>query len=469
MASYSRVGYLAIGKETTENVAVTPSVFVPLMSEDIVTEYGVTPATPIAGNRAMNLRGVETAIPAPTGTLNILLEPETVGHFLNGVYGGSNSGQLMRMTSASGDWAVGDTATGVTSTETATVLFVSSELDYLLISTPSGTFTDGETIGNGSTGTGVLTQHDATVFGHEFTAPQATLPTYTIEIGVGNEAYRYTGVRFNEIAITQSDNIITAAITITARAAFTGSQVTAITTSGAGTKTITVEQTTGMAATDTIKIFRPSTGAFLVIDGSDTFRDVDAVSSETEFTITNLDNATAVGDVVVFKPQTPSYTIDEEFSWIGGSLATVDETITAAITASGDCIENFEVNVVNEVEARHCADGNDFVDRFPGKNFLKGLTGSGSFMRTYTDVIYLDRLRDSTDLALFVKHTGNEIGSTGQDFALDWRTPLFFLDPFNANIAEDDLIEQEMPFTMYNSEDDGYFHKALLVNDITSY
>ena len=84
MGSYSREGYLALVAEATdaENVAVKPTVFVPLMSEDIVTEWGAVPATPVSGERTMNLRGVSKIIAGPNGTLNVLAEPKTVGYFL---------------------------------------------------------------------------------------------------------------------------------------------------------------------------------------------------------------------------------------------------------------------------------------------------------------------------------------------------------------------------------------------------
>jgi len=169
------------------------------------------------------------------------------------------------------------------------------------------------------------------------------------------------------------------------------------------------------------------------------------------------------------QPQTPSYTVQDEFAWIGCSEVRVADNITAALTASTDSIEDFEIVLTNEIEGRHGADGTDVVDRFPATNFLKGLTGSGSLTRTYTDMAFLDRLRNNTDTAMLVKHTGGQIGSTGQNFALDWRTPNAQFQPFNPSITEDDLLNQEMPFEMYDSSGDGYLHKALLVNDTASY
>src|SRR5690606_18516048 len=152
--------------------------------------------------------------------------------------------------------------------------------------------------------------------------PQSSLPTYTVEFGYENEAIRYTGVRFSALAsLAQGDNIITGNITFFARAAFRVGKITAITASGAGSQTITVDQTTGLAASDTVKIFRKGTG-FIDFSGSGVkTHTINAISSETAFTVTNLETSVAVGDLVVLAPQTASYTIDKEFSWIGGSTA----------------------------------------------------------------------------------------------------------------------------------------------------
>jgi len=109
------------------------------------------------------------------------------------------------------------------------------------------------------------------------------------------------------------------------------------------------------------------------------------------------------------------------------------------------------------------------VNRFPATNFLKGLTGSGKLNRTYTDQTYLDKLRNSTATALQVKHVGQQIASTGIYYTLDFRTPSVRFTAFNPSISEDDLLNQEMNFDMYYSSTDGYFHKALLINDVTSY
>lgn len=465
MGSYARTAYMALKVETTENTAVKPNVFIPLMSEDITTEWGATAAMPVSANRAKNLRAIKTAIAAPTGTINLLAEPTIMGYFLRGVFGSVTSGRWFPISSVTGTFTVGETVTGGTSSATATVLAVSAEGDYLIVGAPTGTFTAaGETITGGtSSATATLGVNASTVYGHEFKAPQSSLPTFTVEFGFDNEAYRYTGVRFNALnSIAQADNIVTAAIGFMARAEFKHARVTAVTTAGS-TKTISVDQTTGLVATDSIKIFRPSTGAFVE---SNT---ISSITNEGAFVVGTLANNTAVGDLIVLAPQTPSYSIDKEFSWIGGSVARIADSIDSSISASAESIEDFELSLTNELESRHAATGTNVVNRFPAKNFLKGIEGSGSLTKTYIDQSFLDRLRNSTLTAIRITHTGSQISSTGVYHTLEWRVPSVVFGAFNPAISEDDLLNEEMPFDMYYSSSDGYIGKAILVNSTSSY
>jgi hypothetical protein len=168
-------------------------------------------------------------------------------------------------------------------------------------------------------------------------------------------------------------------------------------------------------------------------------------------------------------PQTPSYTIDKEFSWIGGSQSRIGTDLTTTVASSVTCVEDFEIVLTNDTEDKHCSSGVNQVDRFPAATYLKGLTGSGSITKTYVNDIYLDKLRNHTETALQVVHTGGQIGTTGQYYQLDWRAPKLIFDPFNANISEDDLLGQEMPYNLYYSTTDGFCHKCVLINDVASY
>ena len=470
MNSFSREGYLAIKKETTENTAVTPDVFIPLMSEDLSTEYQPVAATPIAASRVLNQRDIPNMIAPPSGTLTVLLEPKTAGHFFNGCYGDATTGTLVEISSLSGDFTVGETITGGTSTETATVVSTSTEGNYVLVSSLSGDLTVGETITGGtSSETATVVSGVTGRTGHEFSSPSASLDTYTVEIGYQNEARRYMGVRFNQIEFSQTDNIIQAAVGIIARSAFHSAYVTAAVTSGAGSQTINVDQTTGLVASDTIKVFRPGTGFLDFSAASTKTHTIDAVSSETAFTITNLETSLQVGDLVVLAPQTPTYSIAREFAFIGGTTIAVEDNITTAVSASCASVEDFTLSVVNTIEPLHTACGTDFVDRFPARHVLGAVEGTGSFTRTYTDQEFIDKLRKNRDQAIYIKSAGTEIASTGTNYELRVLFPNIQFDNFDANLDTNAVIKEEIPFTGYNSSTDGYFQKVLLVNDTASY
>lgn len=464
---------MAIKKETTENVAVNPDVFIPFLSEDLSTEWGGVYSPAIVAQRMRYYRPVDRAIDAPEGKIKVYIEPAFFGHFLLAVGGAITSGRYIPMTSASAAFTVGETVTGGSSGFTATVTAVSSEDDYLLTGAFTGTPTDGETITGGSSGsTATLTKADPEAYGHQAVMPQDDIATtYTLEIGYDNEAHRYTGVRFHDITFSQEDNVITAEISAKARCEFIMARVTAITSSGAGAKTITVDQTTGLAASSSVKVYRPGTGFLDFSAASVKTHTVNAVSSETAFTITNLQTSVAVGDLVVIAPQTaPSYTGEKEFTWAGGSTVKIGSTITAALSATPDSIEDFEITVANDIEPKHAANGLNTVHRFPAKMFTKGCEITGKIMRTYTDVTYLDKMRSERQFGMQLLSTAAALPNAADfNYLLDIRASDARHHLGAPDVSEDDLLEQDMELAMFNSSTDGYAMKILLVNENTSY
>jgi hypothetical protein len=472
-SSYSRTAYMAIKKETTENVAVTPTVFIPFMSEKVVTKWAGEFSNAVVTQRAKNYRPIEHAIDAPEGSVVINIEPAIWGHFLLGAFGAVTSGRYVPITASSGTWQVGETVTGGTSSNTFTILAVSSEDDYLLTSDFSGAMTDGETITGGtSSATATLTKADTLVYGHEFIAPQNSLDvTYTVEFGFQNEVHRFTGVRFSKLKKSQDNNVMQCDVTVMARAEFNMAKITADEASGAGSHTLYVDQTTGLAASDTIKVFRPSTGAFLDFSASSVkTHTVGTVASETSITITNLQTSLVAGDLILLAPQTPSYTGEKEFIWAGGTSVKIDSTITAALAASPDNIEDFDLMIDNAMEYRHAATGANLVNRFPAVVLTAGLDGVGTIKRTYTNVKFLDKLRSMTYFGMQIVTTGKKlVGATDFNYMMDIRIQSATHNPFAPSIAEDALLNQDMEYQIFQSTTDGYFLKILLVNLNTSY
>jgi len=469
---FSRLTYFGIKAETTENVAVKPDVFLGITGFDVVTDYLTNPSSPIYMDRNTKINPVKGPIDAPNGSVTVQIEPKGFGYFLKAVFGAVTSGRFFSISSVTGTFQVGETVTGGTSGATATILAVSEEADYLIMGAPTGAFTAaGEAITGGtSSATATLGVNASSVYGHVFKAPQNSLPTFTVEIGYANEAYRFTGVRFPAFnSISQEDNIITAEIAFFARAEYKFARVTGSVSSGAGAKTIPLDQTQGLVAADTIKVYRPGTGYLDFASSSVKTHTINSVTADTSIAITNLQTSLVAGDILVLAPQTPSYSTGKELSWIGGSIARIADSITSVLSGSGSCFEEFDLAITNEMEARHGANATSLTGRFPCSNFLKGFMGNGTLNRVYTNPSFLDRLRNATKTALQIYHIGDQIGSTNIFYKLDWRMPNCIFQSWNPTIEDDALLDEEMPFDFYRDTTSGYTAKALLVNDNTAY
>lgn len=463
---YSRVASASLKKESTADTPVTPDTFFDFLSEDIATEYAYTPSMPIENNRTKNIRPVDNKITAPTGSITLNVEPKKFGHFVNGVFGGVTTGRWLPIGTATGTFVVAETVTGGTSSATGVVAAVGE--DYLLITGGSGTFTAAETITGGtSSATASVTSYVATIYGHEGKLPDSSIPTYSLQLNYDQIAIRYFGLRFTGFdTINQADNVITAQVQVKAKGQFRHAYVTAITTAGSGTKTLTVDQTLGLVASDTIKVFRPSTGLFL--DFSTTgvkTHTVASVASATTITVTNLETALAVGDLIVLAPQTATYTIGSEFSWFGGTVFKYGDTVATLAT---DCAEDFEFTIVNEFEERYGACGADFEHRFPSVLVQKGLEASGSFTKYYDTEKKFMKLRRNTQQAIQFDTYGAVISGTTRN-QLRIQFPGVNFDTYETNITEDDIVNEEVPFTGFYNATKAYTVKVVLVNDVSSY
>lgn len=466
--TYSRLGSVLIKKETTENTAVIPNVSVPINDEDIADDYSPIASTPIQASRAMNQRALSKAHPAPAGSMNLNIEPETFGHFLNGLCGGLSSGKYIPLSGITGTFTVGETITGGTSAATATVVYYYPG-GFLLVSGGAGTFTAAETVTGGTSGaTATVTKYAATVYGHCAILPNEIDVTYTLQKNYVDRAVRYMGVKFHSLdSLAQSDNVMTAGIKMTARSAFHGAYVTTAVTAGAGAKTILVDQTQGLVNADSIKVYRPSTGAFLDFASAGVkTHSIGSFVAETSIAITNLETSLAAGDIIVLAPITPSYSVQNEFTWIGGSQIQLGAT---RLTLADIDAQDYTMVIDNEVEERHAAQGITFADRFPSDILQKGFTANGSFTLHNENENYRSLLRKNTTRAIELDTQGGVIGATTFNYELK---VLFTNIQFQANdlpLSADDIVNEEVPFDSYYDTTAGHCARILLVNDITSY
>jgi hypothetical protein len=83
---YSKFGYLAISKESTEATAVKPTIYSELLSEDLIVNYNRQMVQPIAGKIDMNLRSVPDKITIE-GSVTATIDPKNVGYILSHFFG----------------------------------------------------------------------------------------------------------------------------------------------------------------------------------------------------------------------------------------------------------------------------------------------------------------------------------------------------------------------------------------------
>ena len=190
--AHSKRGYLAIGKETTAGTVVKPSVYVKMISESMTTNKPVVFSDVVYGSRSKRLHVNRGANEAPAGEIVIEAEANTIGYFLEGVFGA-----------------------------------------------PS---TSGPT--------------DTTAYTHVFTQPYVTtaLSTYTMDIAIGDNdsVKRYYGCKFYGISMSQEGNVIRATIKVMAMGEFITTRFAGA--EATGQTSLSVFQTKGIHADDTLNL-----------------------------------------------------------------------------------------------------------------------------------------------------------------------------------------------------------------------
>lgn len=224
---------------------------------------------------------------------------------------------------------------------------------------------------------------------HDFEA-ENTLLTYTMDIAIANESYvhRYIGARISKLDFTINNNKLQATASIMAQKAFQNARVTVAI--GSGT-TLTVDQTSGLTTSDTIQILDADAPSTVLAELT-----IGAVVSETVLTVSTIGVSLAVDDIVVIKRNvSPTYTLSDELIFSGGASAYFGAGTNAiqGLSAATN-VENMEVTITNDLEARWAALGTDVVDRMPSTILVKGIEVKGSFSNFHINPEHLDQLRD---------------------------------------------------------------------------
>lgn len=464
-ALYSKIASFSLKKEASCDTPITPDTYFKANEESISIDYAYVPTQQVAGSRMKRQGAVDGAIPAASGAVNMNIEPKTAGHFLNGMLGGVTSGVLFDVANVT-NFSVGDTITNG-STGTGTVTAVIARGAYLLASGVSGDWATADTVTNSGAGSALLGTFDATVYGHYSTMPNDIDVTYSLQINYKNSAIRYSGLRFTGIdAISQEDNVLTANMSVMARFQFRQAKVTAQLTAGAGAKSIAVDCTKGLVAGDSIKVYRPSTDTFLDFSAASVETHTAGTIGTTSIAVTNLETQLEIGDLVVLAPQTASYTTEKEFIWSGGTEVQLGADLDTLATES---IEELELSFTNEYDERHAATGANFEDRFTSALIQKGLDISGRFLKFYTSESFMYYYTRDVAMGLRTTMVGSEIGSTDLYYTLRIDLPEIQLVQHDTLITRDDIVNEDVPFeALYNSTD-GNGASFLLINDIATY
>lgn len=463
--TYSREGSFLLKKETTANVAVIPNVSLPFNDEDISDDYSYTPATPVQGNRAMNHRAIMNKIPASSGSINLNVEPKTFGYLLEGI-GDLTSGVLFQLSDVD-DLAVGDTIDNG-SAGTGTVAAIIAEQLMVIATGVSGDWATGNTVDNSGSHSSTLGTYSGTVYAHLVRLPKDIENTFSLQRNYVDRAVRWCGVRFHSLdGLAQSDNVITASVGVMAQSVFSHARVLGTVSSGAGAKTILLDQTQGLVAGDSIKVYRPSTGAFLDFSAASVkTHTIGSISAGVSIGITNLETSLAADDILVLAPITPSYTIDEEFAWIGGSQCGLGPLTSSLANID---VQDYSLVLANELEERHAASGTLINNRMPTDILQKGFTASGSFTLHNENEDFRRLYRLNSERAFRFVTTGNQIASTGIYYQFMVTYSKVVIDQYDTVLGNDDIVNEEVPFTSFDDTTTGRSVQLLLINDISGY
>ncbi len=86
-ASFSKLGYLKLKKESAAGTAVKPDTLFEILSEGIAVNWDWESIEAIAGSRSKSLRPTKLQVGPFTGTIELYVEQNTIGHILCGLLG----------------------------------------------------------------------------------------------------------------------------------------------------------------------------------------------------------------------------------------------------------------------------------------------------------------------------------------------------------------------------------------------
>jgi len=215
--------------------------------------------------------------------------------------------------------------------------------------------------------------------------------TYTVDIQPADApwVHRFFGTVISKLAFAQQDNLIKCTASLMPRKAFINSRVLGAVNSGT---TLTLDQTSGLLAGDSILILQKEDGYTTVQTHI-----IDSTTDETTLVVTSAFNAQVdVDDIVVIKRATATYDQDLELTWLGGTAISTGDDID---NTAAENFEDFSIDFTNETEQRWFG-GKTAAARYPGDVLTKGYTGEGKIAKFYDSESKLDKARSNDKLAV---------------------------------------------------------------------
>lgn len=292
MAS-TRLGYLAIKKETTAAVAVKPTHFLRFKEGDIMAKKEVIENNPIQNNRWNAINAVPGKI-ATAGNYKVDLDTIESVHFLYGTLGGISSAD------------VGSTA-------------------------------------------GQVYEHTLTMTN--------SLPSFTIEQGKGNltdatgnlqnyQVDRAFGCMVDKLKLSAQDGIIAMEVDFKACGVFQRALLINNASAGASVN-LALDTVEGLVAADIVNIYdtTPQNETDAIVSISTTNKTIQIATLGASYTV-------AKDAKVELTPQTPSYGSTDVYSFAHVNFQ-FGADLTAAASAAETNIENWELTYDNQLEERY--------------------------------------------------------------------------------------------------------------------
>lgn len=90
--AYSKIGYFALKKETTQGTSVQPDVYIEMLDETIKSAKPIVPSAPVYGNISKHLHANRGMADGPAGDIKFEIEPNSFGYILDMFATASSSG-----------------------------------------------------------------------------------------------------------------------------------------------------------------------------------------------------------------------------------------------------------------------------------------------------------------------------------------------------------------------------------------